>query len=122
MEKIIEITVLGVLVNLSTQIPHVSALHDDINSDDFIALNNIGNTWVVEESALTLACRQSILHVPTLSNPSVFPYALPDGSAGIVCMEASEQLAAAESGPLVDCLLCGAKTDSMRAHVGLHIL
>ncbi|KAG0692593.1 hypothetical protein DFH29DRAFT_882269 [Suillus ampliporus] len=115
MEKIIEITVPGVLVELVNPDTTCVRLHDDINSDDFIALNNIGNTWVVEESALTLACDvlwtkacehsisvKSILHVPTLSNPSVFPYALPDGSAGIVCMEASEQLAAAESGPLVD--------------------
>ncbi|KAG2123869.1 hypothetical protein DEU56DRAFT_759898 [Suillus clintonianus] len=28
----------------------------------------------------------------------------------------------APQGPLEDCLLCGAKTDSMQAHVGLHIL
>lgn len=44
------------------------------------------------------------------------------GSAAIICTEASEQLAASESGPLSECPLCGNKTDSMRAHVGVHIL
>ena len=31
-------------------------MRDDINSDKFFALNNLGNTWIIEESAVSLAC------------------------------------------------------------------
>jgi hypothetical protein len=34
----------------------------------------------------------------------------------------TEQLAATDAGPLLEYLLCGAKTDLMRAHIGVHIL
>jgi hypothetical protein len=33
-----------------------------------------------------------------------------------------EWLAASKAGPLTDCPLCGTRTDSMRAHMGIHIL
>ncbi|KAG1863130.1 hypothetical protein F4604DRAFT_2030060 [Suillus subluteus] len=134
-EKVVEITVPGLLVELVNPETTCVRMRDDINSDKFFALNNLGNTWIIEELALSLACDtlwrnacehsisiKNILHIPTPSDPSMFPYALPDGSAGIVCIEASQQLAAAELGPLDDCPLCGVKTDSMRAHIGIHIL
>ncbi|KAG1749180.1 hypothetical protein EDD22DRAFT_958083 [Suillus occidentalis] len=134
-DKVIEITVPGRLVELIN--PEMTCIHmcTDINSDKFVALNNLRNMWIIEESALSLACDtlwhtvckhsitiKNILSVPTPSDPSMFPYALADGSTGIVCIEGSQQLAAAELRPLDDCPLCGTKTDSMCAHVSLHIL
>jgi hypothetical protein len=44
------------------------------------------------------------------------------GSAAIICIDVSERLAASESGPLLECPLCGNKMDLMHAHVGVHIL
>lgn len=96
-EKIVEITVPGLLVELVNPDTTCIRFCDDVNSDDFIALNNIGNTWIIAESALTLACDvlwakacehsitvKSILHVPPPSDPSIFPYALPDGKSIIL--------------------------------------
>ncbi|KAG1796728.1 uncharacterized protein HD556DRAFT_1441420 [Suillus plorans] len=134
-EKVVEITAPGLLVELVNPETTCVRMRNDINSDKFFALNNLGNTWIIEELALSLACDtlwrnacghsisiKNILHIPTPSDPSMFPYTLPDGSAGIICIEASKRLAASESGPSSECPLCGNKTDSMRAHVGIHIL
>ncbi|KAG2123526.1 hypothetical protein BD769DRAFT_1389149 [Suillus cothurnatus] len=97
-EKIVEITVPGLLVQLVNPDTTCFCFCDDVDSDDFCTLNNIGNTWVVGESALTLAC-------DTLWSKA---------STG--------QLAASETGPLTDCPLCGTRTDSMQAHMGIYIL
>ncbi|KAG2127740.1 hypothetical protein BD769DRAFT_1387674 [Suillus cothurnatus] len=134
-EKVVEITAPGLLVELVNPKTTCVCMHDDINSNKFFTLNNLGNMWIIEESALYLACDtlwcnacehsisiKNILHISTPSDPSMFPYALPDGSAGIICSEASKRLAASESGPPSEYPLCGNKTDSMRAHVGIHIL
>jgi hypothetical protein len=40
----------------------------------------------------------------------------------MICSEATGQLAASETGPLTDCPLCGTRTDSMQAHMGIYIL
>jgi hypothetical protein len=91
-EKVVEITAPGLLVELVN--PETMCVHmrDVINSNKFFALNNLGNMWIIEESALSLACDtlwcntcehsisiKNILHISTPSDPSMFPYALPDG-------------------------------------------
>jgi hypothetical protein len=91
-EKIIEITVPGLLMQLVNPDTTCVCFCDDVDSDGFCTLNNIGNTWVVRESALTLACDtlwskackhdialKAILQVPCPCTPSDFPYLLPDG-------------------------------------------
>ncbi|KAG1821706.1 uncharacterized protein BJ212DRAFT_1477557 [Suillus subaureus] len=125
-EKIVEITVPGLLVQLINPDTTCVCFHDDVNSDDFCALNNIGNTWAVGESALTLTCDtlwskacehdialKAILQVPSPCAPSDFSYLLPNGSLAIICSKAMERLAASEAGPLTDCPLYGTRTDSM---------
>ncbi|KAG2347092.1 hypothetical protein BDR05DRAFT_945481 [Suillus weaverae] len=135
MDKIVEITVPRILVELANPETTCIHMHSDINADKFFALNNLGNTWIIKEAALSLACNtlwckacennitlKSIIHLATPSDPSTFLYSLADGSTGIVCAEATEQLAATDAGPLLECPLCGAKTDSMCTHIGVHIL
>jgi hypothetical protein len=91
-EKIIEVTVPGLLMQLVNPDTTCVRFCDNVDSDDFCALNNIGNTWAVGESALTLACDtlwskacehdialKAILQVPSPCTPSDFPYLLPDG-------------------------------------------
>ncbi|KAG2338518.1 hypothetical protein BDR05DRAFT_951816, partial [Suillus weaverae] len=134
-DKIVEIMVPGILVELANPETTCVRMRSNINSDNFFALNNLGNTWIIEEAALSFACNtlwrkacenniilKSIIHLATPSDPSTFLYSLADGSTGVVCAEASEQLAATNAGPLLECPLCSGKTDSMHAHIGVHIL
>lgn len=91
-EKIIEVTVPGLLVQLVNPDTTCVCFCDDVDSDDFCALNNIGNTWAIGESALALTCDtlwskacehdialKVILQVPSPCTPSDFPYLLPNG-------------------------------------------
>jgi hypothetical protein len=91
-EKVVGILVSGLLVELINLETMCVRLRNDINSNHFHALNNIKNTWVVEESALSFACDalwskahknlillKTIIQVLSPADPSTFPYALPDG-------------------------------------------
>lgn len=91
-DKIVEITVLVILVELVNPETTCVRMRNDINSDKFFALNNLGNTWIIEESALSLACNtlwrkacehcitlKPIVHLAAPSDPSTFPYSLADG-------------------------------------------
>ncbi|KAG1763515.1 hypothetical protein EV702DRAFT_1220308 [Suillus placidus] len=112
-DKIVEITVPGILVELANPETTCVRMHSNINSDNFFALNNLGNTWIIEEAALSFACNtlwrkacenniilKSIIHLATPSDPSTFLYSLADGSTGVVCAEASKQLAATNAASL----------------------
>jgi hypothetical protein len=97
MDKIVEITVPGILRELANPEMTCVRMRSDINSDKFFALNNLGNTWIIEEAALSLACNtlwrkacknnitlKSIIHLATPSDPSTFPYSLADGVSYII--------------------------------------
>jgi hypothetical protein len=96
-DKIVEITVPGILVELVNPEMTCVRMRSDINSDKFFASNNLRNTWIIEEAALSLACNtlwrkacknnitlKSIIHLATPSDPSTFPYSLADGVSYII--------------------------------------
>jgi hypothetical protein len=56
MDKIVETTMPGILIELTNPETTCVRMRSDINSDKFFALNNLGNTWIIEEAALSLAC------------------------------------------------------------------